>query len=104
MAKARSDADRLCLLDLSSSVRVSLLQFSDDNKVKSSSGGMMYIGDDCISDGAEEIRSKWKTEFTLRSLHARGVVPIFGGNARQCDVYQGLGSPVDTAMCMTPLF
>ena len=58
MLAAASDAGRFCLLDCASTVVVRLLQYSDDNKVKASSDGMLDIAVACLADAVTEIRGE----------------------------------------------
>jgi hypothetical protein len=108
MQNAASDADRLCLLDLGSPVKVGLRQYSDDNKVKSSSDGMLDVGAECLSAAVRSIRGAFKFGPGKTELPARGLPDLPGpemltGVAHQCDIHTGLGAPVDTALRMSPL-
>jgi hypothetical protein len=104
MRAAASDAARLCLLDCASTVEVGLLQYSDDNKVKGSSDGMLDVAVSCLAEAVTEIRGEQrygpgKGEFMVRQLPPQPP----RGAAKQCAVHKGLGAPIDAALRLTPL-
>ena len=108
MSTATSDAHRLGVLDAASPVRVGLIQYSDDNRLKSSSNGMQTNGAVCLTEAVEDIRGKLRTgsgntEFLLRSLPARGPLPMGSAIAHACEILPGLGVPRDVPLRMSAL-
>ena len=104
MTAAVSDSNRLCLLDCASSVEVGLLQFSDDNKVKASSDGMLDVAVECLDNAVHKIRGQQlfgpgKGEFMVRQLPDQAP----RGESKQCAVHKGLGAPIDAGLRLTPL-
>ena len=101
-------SDKLCLLDISSSVKVGISMYLDDTKAKASSWGALHGVANHLSNAVRRIRGEiklgfGKTSFRAQGFHSTVMIPCGSGHAHWTDSHVSLGVPLDTDLRMRGL-
>jgi hypothetical protein len=108
MSDAPSDSQRLAMLDMASSIKMTLTQYLDDNCVPGSSWGALAAASRCMLAASRDMKAALrfgggKTEYMSNSFRTSWPLPCDADEVQRVETHHCLGIPIDSDLRMSSL-